>query len=627
MNLTQALGRSSGALRKFRSEATNAGKSTRTLSGGSLRSDRELKKLKTSAQASARQFTAIQRAADKADRSMAKAGRTAKKSGPQVGKFKSGADKASKGMKGLNKSMKGNLVGQLLSLLAPIVEKVVEMAARSKTMQKVLKVAFAAIKKVISSVMKVVGPIMKKAGALIKKVWNGIKKTITFVIKAVAKVITTYFNAWKKIITTVMNAVRKVISSVWNGIRKIITPVVNWIRSVIPQAFSRVKERLAGIWGGLKGIASRAFNSIKGAVKGPVNAVIRLINSAIGRLNRIKVSIPGWVPGVGGKTFGISLPKIPQLAAGGIVAPRNGGVHAIVAEAGEAEAVLPLSKLDRLLRHTARRARAESVSATAGAMAGFRIEYALNSQAGQKMMQQVFGQVRKVFQAIWKFLGPVLKVYATVISAYFKAAIKIITTVLAVVGPLLSKGFHSTRSAVTSATRALSGLVRRTWRGFRAVIRPVLSWITQKIPSMFTRVKSALSRTLTGMGRFISTGMQGVMAAVTGPVKALISFANWVIDGLNKLSFSFFGKKFGVDLPKIPQLAEGGVVQPAGPDTASAVLPLSALSRLRPAEAAPRTAGPAHPTDRTRLRTYHAAEGNGPLAVAGDLLFLYGTAA
>ncbi|MFH9297640.1 tape-measure protein [Streptomyces sp. NPDC017520] len=259
---------------------------------------------------------------------------------------------------------------------------------------------------------------------------------------------------------------------------------------------------------------------------------------------------------------------------------------------------------------------------------GFLIEYALNSQAGQKIMQQVFDQVRKVFQTIWKFLGPVLKAYATVISAYFKAAIKVITTVLSVVGPLLSKGFHSTRSAVTSATRALSGLVRRAWSGFSAVIRPVLSWITQKIPSMFTRVRSALSRTLSGMGRFISTGMQGVMAAVTGPVKALISFANWVIDGLNKLSFSFFGKKFGVDLPKIPQLAEGGIVRPAGPDdAASAVLPLSSLSRLRPAETEPRTAGPARPTDRTRLHTYHAAEGNGPLAVADDLLFLHGAAA
>jgi tape measure domain-containing protein len=42
-------------------------------------------------------------------------------------------------------------------------------------------------------------------------------------------------------------------------------------------------------------------------------------------------------------------PKPPRLAEGGIVKPRAGGVQAIVAEAGEAEAVIPLSKLDRML--------------------------------------------------------------------------------------------------------------------------------------------------------------------------------------------------------------------------------------------------------------------------------------
>ncbi|MEU0764098.1 phage tail protein [Streptomyces microflavus] len=374
MTLVQSLNRGSSALRQLRSSSDAAARSTASLGPHATTASRGMAGIRASAQSSARELTAIQRAADKAERSLAKAGTTGQKSGTQIGTFKSGADKASKGMNGLNKSMKGNIVGQLLSLLAPLIEKVVEMAARSKTMQKVLKVAFDAIRKVISTVMKAVGPIMSKVGALMKTVWNGIKKAVTVVILAVATVITTYFNAWRKLITTVMNAIRSVISSVWNGIRKVITPVVNWIRNTVPQAFSRVKERLSAVWGGLKDIAGRAFSRITGAVKGPINSVIRLINSAIDKLNRIKVSIPGWVPGVGGKSFGISLPKIPQLAAGGIVQPRNGGVHAIVAEAGEAEAVLPLSKLDRLLRHTARRSRADSFNATAGAVSGFQIE-------------------------------------------------------------------------------------------------------------------------------------------------------------------------------------------------------------------------------------------------------------
>ncbi|WP_127464848.1 phage tail protein [Streptomyces sp. B27] len=375
MTLMQSLKRGSSALQQFRSSSDNTARSTADFGRHATTATRGMAGIRTSAQTSTRELSTLQRAADKAERSLAKAGTTGRKSGTQIGTFKSGADKASKGMNGLNKSMRGNIVGQLLSLLAPLIERVVDMAARSKTLQKVLKVAFDAIRKVISTVMKAVGPIMTKAGALMKTVWNGIKKAVTVVVKAVATVITTYFNAWRKLITTVMNAIRSVISGVWNGIRKVIAPVVNWIRNTVPQAFSRVRERLSAVWGGLKDIAGRAFGRITGAVRGPVNAVIRLINSAIDRLNRIKVSIPGWVPGVGGRSFGISLPKIPQLAAGGIVQPRNGGVHAIVAEAGEAEAVLPLSKLDRLLRYTARRSRADAYNATTGAVAGFQIEH------------------------------------------------------------------------------------------------------------------------------------------------------------------------------------------------------------------------------------------------------------
>ncbi|MFD3982697.1 tape-measure protein [Streptomyces griseus] len=260
-------------------------------------------------------------------------------------------------------------------------------------------------------------------------------------------------------------------------------------------------------------------------------------------------------------------------------------------------------------------------------LAGFLIEYALSSQTGQKIMQQVFDQVLAVFRTIGTFLGPVVQAYATVVSAQFTAVRTIVTAVVRGVGTSLTGGFNGARTAVSSATRAVTGLISRTWNGFRSAIQPTLDWITRRIPEMFTRVRNATSGALGAIGDFLSTGMQGVMAAVTGPVKALIAFANWVVDGLNGLSFSLFGKKFGVDLPKIPQLAEGGVVEPGG--GSSPVRPLSALDRLRPAEETPaagRRSGPPA-AERARLHTYHAAGRGGPLAIASDLLFLHRAAA
>ncbi|MFE7572424.1 hypothetical protein ACFU76_36720 [Streptomyces sp. NPDC057539] len=79
----------------------------------------------------------------------------------------------------------------------------------------------------------------------------------------------------------------------------------------------------------------------------PTRMVVSGLNVLIGAMNRIKFSVPDWVPVIGGKRFGFNIPQIPvpRLAEGGIVQPRSGGTLALVAEAGEPEAVIPLSKL------------------------------------------------------------------------------------------------------------------------------------------------------------------------------------------------------------------------------------------------------------------------------------------
>lgn len=376
MSLIRSLNNSAGSLKQFKSASDSADRAASNLGQRASSAGRGISGMKGAAQTSAKELKNLKTASDQAERSMKKAGTTAQSAGGKLGRYESGAGKAAKGQDKLNKSMKGNILARLLELFMPLIEKIVEMAARSKTMQTIMKKAFSAIKTVISSVMKAVGPIMKKAGSLIKTVWNGIKKAISTVVKAVATVIKTYVKIWKTVITTVMKAIKTVISTVWNGIKRVITPVVNWIKTAIPKAFSAVKDKMSSIWNGLKDIASRAFNGIKSGVSGPINAVIGLINRMIGSLNRVKVSVPGWVPVVGGKTFGVNIPTIPMLATGGVVMPRSGGVPAILAEAGEAEAVLPLSKLDRLLALTARRARMSAQAQAGGRMgAGLHIEH------------------------------------------------------------------------------------------------------------------------------------------------------------------------------------------------------------------------------------------------------------
>ena len=84
--------------------------------------------------------------------------------------------------------------------------------------------------------------------------------------------------------------------------------------------------------------------------KAPINAVISAINFVLEKINGISVTIPDWVPGVGGQPLGFNIPTIPQLATGGIV---TAPTILEAGEGGEAEAILPLSKLAAMLQRVA----------------------------------------------------------------------------------------------------------------------------------------------------------------------------------------------------------------------------------------------------------------------------------
>jgi hypothetical protein len=87
-----------------------------------------------------------------------------------------------------------------------------------------------------------------------------------------------------------------------------------------------------GLWGGLGRAVSGAFEGALGGVRGALNAIISLINGAIAGIDRIKFTVPSWVPIVGGQSWGgLGVPKIPLLAGGGTLT-RPGQV--IVGEKG-----------------------------------------------------------------------------------------------------------------------------------------------------------------------------------------------------------------------------------------------------------------------------------------------------
>lgn len=126
--------------------------------------------------------------------------------------------------------------------------------------------------------------------------------------------------------------------------------IVNAAKAVFSKLIDFVKNVFTGQWGetwtNVQNIFKNAFEGLKALAKAPLNALIDMVNKVLGKIGSLSISVPSWVPGVGGEKFGFSIPKIPQLATGGIATK---SILANIGEGSEPEAVLPLSRLDNML--------------------------------------------------------------------------------------------------------------------------------------------------------------------------------------------------------------------------------------------------------------------------------------
>lgn len=174
-------------------------------------------------------------------------------------------------------------------------------------------------------------------GVLLYKNWD--------VVKAKASALWSWFSEkcpWlANVFSDAFNAIVDSFSSVWNRIKYHFTQVIDFVKNIFSGEWGAA-------WENVKNIFANAFGGLVGLAKAPINAIISLINKAFSAIGSVSVSIPDWVPGMGGKTFGFEMlqNQIPMLANGGIVTKPT---TALIGEGAESEAVLPLSKLESLL--------------------------------------------------------------------------------------------------------------------------------------------------------------------------------------------------------------------------------------------------------------------------------------
>ena len=243
---------------------------------------------------------------------------------------------------------------QLVQAILPIITQIVEavlpvLIQLINTILPIITQIISAVLPVLVEILNALTPILNMVISLLQPILNLIISLVEPILNLIMAAIQPLIEIFATLISTILQPIMPILSAVANIITSVLGTAIQAIQPIIQSltsVFQGLIDFITGVfsgnwsqaWNGIVQVFGGLWDSLVGIVKAPINAVIGLINKAIGALNSISVTIPDWVPIVGGNTFGIDIPTIPMLATGGF----TDGVS-IAGEAGM-EAVISFDK-------------------------------------------------------------------------------------------------------------------------------------------------------------------------------------------------------------------------------------------------------------------------------------------
>lgn len=167
-----------------------------------------------------------------------------------------------------------------------------------------------AIRGPLGVIMAIVGAALLVLGIILVCTGVGLPLGIALIVAGAAALVTPIALNWDAIMDWVKGA--------WEAVKDF------WDKYIAP-VFT------AKFW---LDLAKKCGNGLIGGFEAAINGIIgmfeKMINWIVDGLNKISISVPDWVPGIGGKTFGVNLPNvkfgrvsIPRLAQGAVIPPNR----------------------------------------------------------------------------------------------------------------------------------------------------------------------------------------------------------------------------------------------------------------------------------------------------------------
>lgn len=244
------------------------------------------------------------------------------------------------GMFGDNAGLAFDGLVQILQSVMGVVGQVVTFA--NTTVKPIIQDIFSFI---TTTVVPIILQTFTAAAPIISGIITNLGTAIMTVAQIIGMAIQTAMPVIQSVISVVMSIASVVIPALLAGYEAFssgLTTIVTSIQTVFQGIIDFVTGVFTGswqmAWQGVQDIFGGIFEGLGALIKTPLNAAISIINKAISGINGLGLTIPDWVPVIGGKNFSINIPEMPMLAKGGFT---NG--PSIVGEAGT-EAVISFQK-------------------------------------------------------------------------------------------------------------------------------------------------------------------------------------------------------------------------------------------------------------------------------------------
>lgn len=244
----------------------------------------------------------------------------------QANDFKDSLDKIKLVITQLVQIISTKVAGVLQPILDNIVEKVVSFAEWLANVDPKIIATVLGITAVIAAlapVLMAVGTAISAVGAAMSFLAANPIVAIIAAIAALISIIVLVIKHWDE--------VKAKASEIWEHVKNVFSKVAEFFAGLWDKVKSTFVKFATAIGDAISGAVKNAINGVISYIENTINKAIRLINGAIGLINKL--------PGVNIGTIGeISLPR---LAKGGVL---YGAQTVIAGEAGP-EAIIPLDKL------------------------------------------------------------------------------------------------------------------------------------------------------------------------------------------------------------------------------------------------------------------------------------------